>query len=93
MRGLPSSNLEDKVIEGISSGKLNNALTKQVGGNHYKDLKIQPVEYIMENSIPYVEGCVIKYVTRWRNKNGVEDLKKARHFLDILIQQQEKQNV
>lgn len=68
------------------------ALDTQVGGSHYKDLKIQPVEYILENNIPYVEGCVIKYVTRWRSKNGVEDLRKAKHFLEILIQQQENLN-
>lgn len=62
------------------------ALTTQVGGNHYKDMPIQPVEYIHKNGIGYFEGCVIKYVSRWRKKNGVEDLKKARHFLDLLIE-------
>jgi hypothetical protein len=61
------------------------ALTTQVGGNHYKDMAIQPVEYIHKNGIGYFEGCVIKYVSRWRKKNGVEDLEKARHFLDLLI--------
>lgn len=60
-------------------------LQTQVSGSHYKDLKIQPVEYIHGNGIPFIEGCVIKYVTRWRAKGGVDDLKKARHFLDILI--------
>lgn len=62
------------------------ALTTQVGGNHYKDMPIQPVEYIHKNGVGYFEGCVIKYVSRWRKKNGVEDLKKARHFLDLLIE-------
>lgn len=62
------------------------ALATQVGGGHYKDMKIQPVEFIHANNIPFVEGCVIKYVSRWRNKNGVDDLKKARHFLDLLIE-------
>lgn len=62
------------------------ALKVQVGGNHYSKLGIQPVEYIMKNNIPFVEGSVIKYVTRWRSKNGVEDLKKAVHFLQILIE-------
>lgn len=80
------SNTDVAPIYGVS------ALERQVGGNHYKDLKIQPVEYIMENNIPYIEGSVIKYVTRWKSKNGVEDLRKAIHFLEILIQQQEKQN-
>lgn len=67
------------------------ALTTQVGGNHYKDMPIQPVEYIHKNGIGYFEGCVIKYVSRWRKKNGVEDLKKARHFLDLLIEFEDAQ--
>lgn len=66
------------------------ALDVQVGGDHYKKLKIQPVEYNMANDIPFVEGNVIKYVTRWRDKQGIKDLKKARHFLDILIEEEEK---
>ncbi len=67
------------------------ALTTQVGGNHYKDMPIQPVEYIHKNGSGYCEGCVIKYVSRWRKKNGVEDLKKARHFLDLLIEFEDTQ--
>ena len=67
------------------------ALTTQVGGNHYKDMVIQPVEYIHKNGIGYFEGCVIKYVSRWHKKNGVEDLKKARHFLDLLIEFEDQQ--
>lgn len=62
------------------------ALDKQEGGDHYKKLAIQPIEFIFKNKIGYAEGNVIKYVTRWRDKNGVEDLKKARHYLDLLIE-------
>jgi hypothetical protein len=62
------------------------ALDTQEGGSHYKSLKIQPVEYIHANGIGYFEGCVIKYVSRWRSKNGLEDLRKARHFIDPLIE-------
>ena len=62
------------------------ALTSQVGGDHYKTLAIQPVEYIHRNGLPFIEGSVVKYVTRWRTKNGIEDVKKARHFLDLLIE-------
>lgn len=61
------------------------ALTRQEGGSHYKDMRIQPVEYIHANNIPFIEGNVIKYVSRWRNKNGIQDLKKAMHFLQLLI--------
>ena len=62
-----------------------NPLDVQVGGDHYKKLKIQPVEYIQENQIGYMEGNVIKYVTRWKDKNGIADLEKAKHYLDMLI--------
>lgn len=65
------------------------ALDAQIGGDHYKSMKIQPFEYIQANNIGFAEGCVIKYVSRWRVKNGVEDLKKARHFLDLLIELEE----
>ena len=62
------------------------ALTKQEGGNHYKELVIQPIEYIHANNIPFAEGSVIKYVTRWRAKGGIKDLEKAKHFLELLIE-------
>lgn len=62
------------------------ALNVQVDGNHYKDLAIQPVEYIHANGLGFCEGSVVKYVTRWRAKNGIADLKKARHFIDLLIE-------
>jgi hypothetical protein len=62
------------------------ALDIQTGGSHYKDLKIQPVEYIHANDLGFCEGSVVKYITRWRAKNGIEDLKKARHFIDLLIE-------
>ena len=62
------------------------ALGVQVGGSHYKDLKIQPVQYIHANGVPFIEGSIIKYVTRWRAKNGIKDLEKARHFIDLLIE-------
>lgn len=65
-------------------------LATQVGGNHYKDLKIQPVEYNHANNIPYMEGNVIKYVTRWRAKGGIKDLEKARHYIDLLIELEQK---
>lgn len=61
-------------------------LATQVAGSHYKDLKIQPLEYIHANGIPFAEGCVIKYVSRWRNKGGIKDLEKAKHFLELLIE-------
>jgi hypothetical protein len=58
----------------------------QIGGSHYKDKTIQPWDYIIANDLGYLEGNVVKYVTRWKNKNGVEDLKKAQHYLSKLIE-------
>lgn len=65
------------------------ALEHQEGGSHYKDKPIQPVQYCMANSIPYMEGNVIKYVTRWRDKGGIQDLRKAKHYLELLIEYEE----
>ena len=66
--------------------KADSALDIQVGGDHYKQYKIQPVEYIHANKIPFIEGNVIKYVTRWRSKGGIADLRKAIHKLELLIE-------
>lgn len=65
---------------------MSSALDVQVGGDHYKKLKIQPVEYIHANRLGFFEGSVIKYVTRWKDKNGLKDLEKAKHFLELLIE-------
>lgn len=61
-------------------------LDKQVAGNHYKSLPIQPVQYIYANKLGYFEGNVVKYVTRWKDKNGVADLEKAKHYIELLIE-------
>ena len=62
------------------------ALEVQVGGSHYKDKAIQPIEYIHANHLGFCEGNVVKYISRWRQKNGIADLEKARHYLDLLIE-------
>lgn len=59
---------------------------KQVDGNHYKDKAIQPWDYISSNNMGFLEGCIIKYVSRYQEKNGVRDLEKAKHFLEKLIE-------
>ena len=64
------------------------ALSAQEGGNHYKSMVIQPVEFITKNSIPYLEGNVIKYVSRHAAKNGIEDIKKAIHYLQLIAELQ-----
>ena len=62
------------------------ALDVQVSGNHYKQFKIQPIEFFYANNIPFAEANIIKYVTRHKFKNGKEDLLKAKHMIDLLIQ-------
>ena len=66
------------------------AMAKQVGGNHYSKLAIQPVEYITKNKLNYLQGNVIKYITRYKDKNGLQDLQKARHYVDMLIELEDK---
>lgn len=65
-----------------------NVLEHQVGGNHYKDKAIQPIEYIMANKLPFCEGNVVKYITRWKDKGGVEDLRKIKEYCDFLIREE-----
>ncbi len=63
------------------------ALQRQVAGSHYKK-GIQPWEYIEANHLDFFQGNVIKYVTRYEEKNGVEDLRKAQHYLEYLIERE-----
>jgi hypothetical protein len=65
------------------------ALASQVAGNHYKDKKIQPVEYIHANGLGFLEGCIVKRITRWRDKpaeSRFQDLEKIKHEVDLLIE-------
>lgn len=62
------------------------AFAKQIGGDHYKHLPIQPIEYCQRNGLGAVESFVVKYVTRWKNKGGIEDLRKAIHLLEMLVE-------
>lgn len=62
------------------------ALKKEVGGNHYKEFRIQPIEFIEGNDLGFAVGNVIKYVCRYKFKNGKEDLLKAKHYIELLIE-------
>lgn len=61
----------------------------QHGGSHYRKLGIQHWDYVVVNNIPYLEACAIKYLTRWRDKGGIEDLRKAKHYVEKLIEVEE----
>ena len=65
--------------------KEKSALDVQVGGGHYKNMVIQPVEFITKNNLGFIEGCIIKYICRYKNKNGKQDLDKIIHFVELLI--------
>jgi hypothetical protein len=82
MNSLPVTMEEDEAFSTLAGS----ALTKQVGGSHYRDKGIQPIIYIHANELGFCEGNVVKYVTRWRDKNGVADLRKAIHYLELLIE-------
>lgn len=58
---------------------------RQVGGKHYKNFKIQPYEFISKNNLSFFQGNVVKYVCRYLNKNGIEDLKKIIHYCQLEI--------
>ena len=62
------------------------ATDKQVGGSHYKDCVIQPVDYIVKNNLDFLEGNVVKYITRHKLKGGVEDIKKVIHYAELILE-------
>jgi len=64
---------------------------EQIGGSHYKSKVMQPWDYIAANGLGYFEGNIVKYVSRWRDKGGMVDLKKAKHYLDKLIELEDNQ--
>jgi hypothetical protein len=70
----------------LSIASSETARASQVGGDHYKDLAIQPAEFITKNSIDYLAGNVIKYVVRHKNKNGAQDIRKAIHYCQLILE-------
>ncbi len=65
-----------------------NPFKEQIGGDHYKKLAIQPVDYIIANKLDWCEANVVKYITRWRGKGGLKDLEKAIHYIELLIEKE-----
>lgn len=62
------------------------ATSVQVDGSHYKEYVIQPFEFFSKNKVPHGEACAIKYLLRHKNKNGIKDLQKAKHYIDLIIE-------
>jgi|GEM_PF-836869 len=67
------------------------ALDKQIGGGHYKDKGIQPIQYIFANKLGFCEANIVKYASRWKDKNGIQDLEKIIHYAELLIEQARKE--
>lgn len=67
------------------------ALDTQIGGTHYKKFAIEPIEFIHRNGIGFCEGNAIKYLVRWREKGGKQDLLKAKHYIDLLLELENEQ--
>jgi hypothetical protein len=74
------------------NAEMTTANETQIGGDHYKAKSIQPWDFIAANQLGYFEGNIVKYVSRWRDKGGINDLKKARHYLDKLIELEDNQS-
>lgn len=80
----PSPN--EKLLDVISTDlKQDSVLDIQHGGSHYKDKKIQPIEYITANNLDFCQGNIVKYVTRHKDKNGAEDIRKVIHYAQFIL--------
>ena len=79
-------NQEENLIKGTHEFEYGKATDKQIGGSHYKDCAIQPVDYIVENKLDFLEGNVVKYITRHKTKNGIEDIRKVIHYAELILE-------
>lgn len=85
---LTTEQLERRIAQDNLNQQMRNALDKQEGGAHYKDHAIQPIEYIHANKLGFIEGNVVKYITRHASKGGAEDVRKVIHYCELLLQLQ-----
>ena len=76
------------VLNDRADAEIHKPLSEQIGGDHYRQGSIQPIEYIHANDMDFFSGNVVKYITRWKYKNGLEDLNKAKHYIELLIEQE-----
>jgi hypothetical protein len=76
-------------IDDASPEDWDRAHKRQVGGNHYSRYNVQPIDFIIDNNLDWCEANVVKYITRWRDKNGIEDLRKAMHYIQLLIEREQ----
>ena len=70
----------------INNKDKNSALNTQVQGTHYKGMGIQPIEYILANNLTYIEGCIVKYISRHRDKGKEQDIRKIIHYCELMLE-------
>ena len=75
-----------KIMKGSYEYEYGKATDEQVGGSHYKDCVIQPIDYIVKNKLDFLEGNVVKYITRHKEKDGPEDIKKVIHYAQLILE-------
>ena len=80
-----ASRIEAAEVDSVVRDRPTDPLDIQIGGDHYKELAIQPIQYIVANNMGFLDGCIVKRITRWRTKGGIEDLEKIKHEVDLLI--------
>lgn len=68
--------------------EVKNAIDLQIGGSHYKTLQMQPVEFIVSAGLSYIQGNIVKYITRYKHKNGKQDVEKCMHYAQLAIELQ-----
>jgi len=78
---------DDEIVRNLNAeAEKEKARDKMIGGDHYRQGSIQPIEYIHANNLSFCEGNIIKYISRWRYKDGLKDLEKAKHYIDLLME-------
>ena len=78
---------EERLIKGTYKYEYDNATNKQIGGDHYKNCAIQPIDYIVKNNLDFLEGNVVKYITRHKTKGeGKKDIEKVIHYAELILE-------
>mgnify|MGYP006406015375 FL=1 len=86
-RGWTMESYRNYMIRRDAEEQMIKASDKQIGGSHYKDFKIMPIEYITQNKLDFCEGNIVKYISRHGKKNGAEDIKKVIHYAELILEQ------
>lgn len=87
-----SFTFEDSAYDSHAAWQKVSPTDTQIGGDHYAKNSIQPIDYILANNLGWCEANAVKYLTRWKAKNGLEDLRKAKHYIELLIERVEEED-